>query len=283
MHNLQIPIATEAAAPTVPGCGRLRVSRAGVRSRVTRAFASSPLRLLAPRNHGHAAWVYTSTYGGGLVDGDSIALDVQVEQDAAALITTQSATRVYRSPGGTSFHGDYTVGPGALLVVAPDPLVPFAGAAYRQVQRFELEPAANLVAVDWFTSGRHASGERWGFERYESGFAVRRAGRLVVADAIRLDRRDGNIAGRMGRFDALLTAVILGPLLDSFASAVVRAVGELPVERGSDLLVSASSVDGHGCVLRIAGSTAEGVWRAAADYVRFVPELLGDDPWSRKR
>ena len=31
-----------------------------------------PLRLLTPANHGHAAWVYTSSYGGGLVDGDRV-------------------------------------------------------------------------------------------------------------------------------------------------------------------------------------------------------------------
>ena len=51
------------------GSGSVRISRAGARSLVTRARAVSPLRLLMPRNHGCGAWLYTSTYGGGLVDG----------------------------------------------------------------------------------------------------------------------------------------------------------------------------------------------------------------------
>ena len=44
----------------------------------------------------------------------------------------------------------------------------FAGSSYRQEQRVDLHDAANLVFVDWLSSGRHAAGERWQFDRYES-------------------------------------------------------------------------------------------------------------------
>src|SRR5262245_60409912 len=67
-----------------PGRAFLAVTRRDRRSVVTRAFARSPLRLLTPANHGHAAWVYTSSYGGGLVDGDRLAVDVEVKPGAAA-------------------------------------------------------------------------------------------------------------------------------------------------------------------------------------------------------
>jgi hypothetical protein len=30
------------------------------------------------------------------------------------------------------------------------------------------------------------------------------------------------------------------------------------------------------------GTSVEAVGRAAREYLRFVPALLGDDPWSRK-
>src|SRR5687768_4572798 len=97
----------EDLAPTLdtqrlPGRGRLRVVRAGGRSVVTRAYATSPLRLLTPANHGSAAWIYTSSYGGGFVDGDRVELDVEVAEGAAAFVSTQAATKVYRSPNGTS-------------------------------------------------------------------------------------------------------------------------------------------------------------------------------------
>ena len=63
-----------------PGCGALTVALSGGQSRVTRAFAASPLRLLTPRNHGPASWIFTSTFGGGLVGGDAVFLEVDVDR-----------------------------------------------------------------------------------------------------------------------------------------------------------------------------------------------------------
>ena len=39
-------------------------------------------------------WLYVICYGGGLVQGDDVTLTVQVDQSAAVLVTTQSATKV---------------------------------------------------------------------------------------------------------------------------------------------------------------------------------------------
>jgi urease accessory protein len=289
LHDDRVAAVDDSAlvpALCVPGSGSVRVSRIGSRSVVTRALASSPLRLLTPRNHGCAAWIYTSTYGGGLVDGDSVRLDVDVESGATALMATQAATKVYRSPRGTSVECDCTVHDGGLLIVAPDPVVCFAGAVYRQVQRFELEESANLVLLDWFSSGRHAAGERWKFDRYDSRVRVRCGGRLVMIDALSLDPRDGDLGQRMGRFEVMLTAAVIGPSLAAYAGEIVRTVNELPVDSRSNLLTGASKITGiagGGCVLRIAGTSLEVVWHAAREYLTFVPRLLGDDPWMRKR
>src|SRR5687768_3060300 len=61
-----------APRPGRAGDARLGFERVGNRTVVRTALAHSPLRLLTPRNHGHAAWVYTSSLGGGLVDGDHL-------------------------------------------------------------------------------------------------------------------------------------------------------------------------------------------------------------------
>src|SRR2546430_514431 len=70
------------------------------------AFATSPLRILTPRNHGRAAWAYTSTLGGGLVDGDSVRLRLDVGPGAAAVLASQGQNRVYRSRRGC--HSELT-------------------------------------------------------------------------------------------------------------------------------------------------------------------------------
>src|SRR3989442_2941008 len=124
-------LSTSTSTPT-PTAARLVFERVGPRSVVRSAFATSPLRLLTPSNHGHAAWAYTSTLGGGLVDGDEIRLDVRVGRDAAAVLATQGQNRVYRSARGCRSELAAEVEEGALLALLPDPTVCFAGARYAQ-------------------------------------------------------------------------------------------------------------------------------------------------------
>src|SRR5215217_2370847 len=97
------------------GDARLAFERVGARTVVRTALAHSPLRLLTPRNHGHAAWVYTSSLGGGLVDGDHLSLQVDVAPGATAWLSSQGANRVYRSPSGCRSDVSARVGEDALL------------------------------------------------------------------------------------------------------------------------------------------------------------------------
>ena len=187
------PIRT-AAAPAVHGRGRLSVVRNGNgRSVVAGAYATSPLRLLTPANHGSAAWIYTSSYGGGLVDGNRIALDVDVGPGAAAFLSTQASTKVYRSQRGTSSALHARVSTEGLLAVVPDPVVCFAASRYRQVQSFDLSADSGLVLVDWVSSGRHASGERWAFDEYVASLRARVEGKPVLHDALALRGDDGDL------------------------------------------------------------------------------------------
>jgi urease accessory protein len=237
--------------------------------------------LLTPRNHGQAAWVFTSTFGGGLVGGDRIRLHVEVGPDAALLLSTQASTKIYRSGQVTrgELHG--VVRPQGLLAVLPDPIVCFAGARYEQYQQIDLDAAGSLVFLDWLTSGRHAAGERWAFHSFRSRLRIQQDGQTVLFDSTALDPQDDPVAARLGRFNVLAAVVLLGPRMHAAATGLVARVGALPIERKSDLLVSATPL-GDGCVIRLAGESVErtGAWIRAA--LNFVPTLLGDDPWARK-
>ena len=268
--------------PGVPGRAHIGVIRSGSRSVVSRAYATSPLRLLTPANHGHAAWIYTSSFGGGLVNGDRIALDIDVGRGAAAFISSQASTKIYRSPGGTSADMHARVAADGLLVVAPDPVVCFSGARYRQTQTFELADRAALVLVDWVSSGRHASGERWAFDEYHGQITVRLDGLLLVHDALALRAADGNLRARLGRFDVLAVVVLAGTTLAGAASSLVATASAAPLPRRADQLVAATALRDCGCVVRVAGTSVERVGRTIREFLGFLPALLGDDPWIRK-
>ncbi|KAM0062270.1 putative urease accessory protein UreD [Helianthus debilis subsp. tardiflorus] len=78
--------------------GRLAVERVSGKSSVTRCFSKYPLKFIVPTKAGRseidAVWIYTLTYGGGIVSGDCISFDITVEDDCTAVLTTQASTKV---------------------------------------------------------------------------------------------------------------------------------------------------------------------------------------------
>ncbi|CAH1453949.1 unnamed protein product [Lactuca virosa] len=81
--------------------GKLVVGRVGDKSTVTRCFSKYPLKFIIPTKAGRsetdAVWIYTLTYGGGIVSGDCISVDLTVEDGCTAVLTTQASTKVYKS------------------------------------------------------------------------------------------------------------------------------------------------------------------------------------------
>lgn len=268
-----------------PGAGMLEVESAGGRTVVTRAQANSPLKLLFPRTGCHSAWVYQSTYGGGLLGGDEVRLNVRVGAGATCLLGTQSATKIYPRLDGRGCRQsiDLKIEAGALAVVAPDPLVCFSGAELRQSQRFDLDATAGLVVIDALASGRRARGERWAMHRYESRSDIFVSGEHVFRDALRLDNADGPIDGRhrMGRFDCIVTVLLIGPALRTAVAKLLAQTDKKEFACSAPGPFVASPITG-GLLLRSVGNGPESIGRWIREVLWFVPALLGDDPWARK-
>jgi urease accessory protein len=252
------------------------------RTVVHTARAHSPLKLLLPRNHGTGAWVYVATLGGGLVDGDVVALDVDVGPGASALLGTQASTKVYRSPRGTSQRMRARVGGGGLLAVLSDPVSCFAGARYEQRIDVDLaDEEATLVLVDTLTCGRAARGERWAFARYASRTRVSRAGRVVVIDAALLDPAHGDVATRVGKYDAFATVIAVGPRAGGVRAGILAAAAAAPVTP-STRLMTATSLGPDATLARLAATSAQEAIATVRALVQPVARELGDDPFARR-
>ncbi|NVJ21866.1 urease accessory protein UreD [Myxococcus sp. AM011] len=276
------PLSPLHETPRRAGFAHLAFERAGPRTVVRTALAHSPLRLLTPRNHGHAAWAYTSSFGGGLVDGDHLSLQVDVAPGAAAWVSSQGANRVYRSPSGCRSDVSARVGEDALLAWVPDPTACFTGARYSQTLAFQLAPGASLVLADLITSGRSASGERWAFSHYASTLRVHVGERALVDERWLLDPTHGTLPERLGRFEAMATLLLVGPALATVREALHARITALPVTSRALLIPSSSPLGTQGLLVRAAAMSVEELVRTTRDWLSFLPALLGDDPWARR-
>jgi len=247
---------------------------------LSQALAVSPLRVLTPRNHGNAAWVFLASLGGGLVGGDRLCVQAEIEEGASAFIGTQASTKVYRSARESFASLRARVERGAALAIAPDPVVCFAGARYGQEIHVSLARDASLLLVDSYTCGRAARGERWEFARYAARTIIAREGAPVIVDATRLDPAHGSIGERMGRFDVVASLVAMGPLFATVRASIL-ASAPAPSPRGV-AIAAASPIGEDGAIVRILADRFESASRILHPSFVALARVLGDDPFARK-
>ncbi len=249
-----------------------------------RLRATSPLKLLTPRRRSRAAWVIASSYGGGLVAGDAIEMEIHAGHDTTLFLGTQASTKIYRSTSGQSCRQtiSLTAEAGSLCVIAPDPITPYAGSVYEQKQHIQLADGASLVLVDWLTAGRSACGEQWDFSRYESRTNVFVAGEQVIREALLLDSADGPLDSvcRTGNFGCFATALLIGPAVEAKAKSLAAEIASAPARRGATFHFAGSPIAG-GLLLRIAGPGPEIVGRWLRNQLAFIGDLFGENPWAR--
>jgi urease accessory protein len=180
----------------VHGAARIAFADRYSRSRLATLYQQAPLRVLFPRAPAgeppHAVLVTTS---GGLVGGDRLEVEIAAGPCAKALVTTQAAEKVYRSTGPAA-HVTVALraSAGAWLEWCPQETILFDRSRLRRHTTLQVEPGARVLAGEILVFGRRAHGERLRTGSLRDHWQVQNGGRLVWADALRLD---GDIAAQL--------------------------------------------------------------------------------------
>lgn len=269
-----------------PGHGSVVVRRSSGVSSLVETYASSPLRFVCPSfPETTAASVCLVTFGGGLVDGDEIVVDLEVKDDATLVAFTQSSTKVFRGTSSQRIRARVD----GRLVLLPDPVSAFAGARYTQRIDVTLGRNGACILLDGFTAGRPAFGERWAMTSLDLRTIVSIEGEggdaPLLVDALHLDASDGAIADRMGDFNAFATLVALGRGIEPIATTITRD----PVAPPSPSLVTAASplpraapFGVPGAIVRVAASSPADALVAVRRYLRNLPDIDVVDPFLRR-
>lgn len=120
----------------------------------------------------------------GILEGDRLESSIAVEAGAALLVTTPSASRLFRMTAGGHATGrqHFEVAHDATLEVFPEPIVPHRGSTYFQETTIEAAEGSTLLFIDQLMPGRLAHGEAWAWDRLVLGLTVRRAGELILRE-----------------------------------------------------------------------------------------------------
>lgn len=248
------PLLPAASDPLLPasirahGGVRLRFGRVGARTQRLELAESGGYRARFPTSFDTTSEAVLINTGGGMAGGDTMRVEAVLDPEAEAVITSQAAEKIYRSQGDeTCIETGLAVGAGAYLAWLPQECILFSGARLSRSLTIDLAADARLIACESVFFGRSAMGEVMARGVLNDRWRIRRAGRLVFAEDLRLE---GAIAETLARpavaagARAAATLVMAGPGLAGTLEAV-RARFEdetfAAVEAGaglvSDLLV----------------------------------------------
>jgi urease accessory protein len=225
LHQLNETMAVQFPPTNPPGHGKAHLS-VNPSQFQTLSYAY-PLKLISPDPH-HTdnrvvQTLFLLSYGGGLVAGDSISLEIILDSASNLIILTQGSTKIFNTPDPhvvTNQTLNVRIHRGAALCYIPDPVQPFAKSAFAQKQRFHLSKNSSLCVCDWVTSGRPARGEIWSFWKYESRNEIWMDGqdgqdgqRLLIRDNMILDTSEhGEKLDHLGVYGTL---ILHGPVFAS--------------------------------------------------------------------
>ncbi len=199
--------------------------RAGV-TRRTRVHESGSLRVRFPRNRSPALEAVLVNTAGGMAGGDNFEIGISVGEQAQIVVTTTAAEKVYRTLGpDTAVDVKIEVAANATLAWLPQETILFDRS--RLVRRIEVDLAstARMILAEALVFGRSGMGEVVERGCLFDQWRIRRSGKLIHAEGIRLD---GAISAKLScrpiANGSLAIATVLLTPGDNAAVAAVLAV-----------------------------------------------------------
>lgn len=186
-------------------------------------FHEGALRVLRPHyldDSGQVCYVVVNP-GGAYLGADLFVVDVEVGAGADLLLTTQSATKIYRTPGSFAEQRmTLRLGEGARLELLPDQLIAYREASYRQNTHITVRPSSSLVMAEVITPGWSPDGASFRYEELRLRNEVRvetdDGGHLLALDNLLILPPAGDVTGLgfMEGFSHLGSLVVVDARVD---------------------------------------------------------------------
>jgi urease accessory protein len=184
------------------------------------------VRFPSPEAEGLSA-VFVNT-AGGVAGGDRFDIEIATGEGSRLAVTTAAAEKVYRAVGAPSqLNIALKVAAGSHLAWLPQETILFDRAQVSRRIDIDLADSASLLFCEIVVFGRAAMGERMLSGQFVDRWRMRRGGRLVFAETIRLD---GDIGQKLRQSAVAKGGVAVGTALiapgDEALVERVRALAE---------------------------------------------------------
>jgi urease accessory protein len=193
------------------------------------------VRFPSPEAEGLSA-VFVNT-AGGVAGGDRVDIEIATGEGSRLVVTTAAAEKIYRAQGPAAhLHIALKAAARSHLAWLPQETILFDRARVSRRIDIDLAESASLLLCEIVVFGRAAMGERMQSGEFVDRWRLRRGGRLVFAENIRLD---GDIGEKLARPAIAKAGVAIGTALIVPADeALVERIRELASSFGGEVGIS---------------------------------------------
>jgi urease accessory protein len=210
---------------------------AGVtRRRHLHESGSLRVRFPSPEAEGLSA-VFVNT-AGGIAGGDRFDIDIATGEGARLTVTTAAAEKIYRAQGpAAQLNIALKAAAGSHLAWLPQETILFDRARVNRRIDIDIAESASLLLCEIVVFGRAAMGEKMLTGSFVDRWRLRRGGRLVFAETVRLD---GDIGKKLKLAAVASSGVAIGTaLIVPGDEALVARIREASDSFGGEVGISA--------------------------------------------
>jgi urease accessory protein len=207
---------------------KLAFQRRADKTILSQTFAQAPLKVQRPfypedPSICHVVALHTA---GGIVGSDRLTIDLSLQPDSHALLTTAAATKVYRSNQHEAHQTIHLkLAKQTCLEWLPQETILFNQAHYRQTLRVDLAETAIWIGWDITRLGRSARGETFTTGTWRSHTEVWQGDRLLWIDPQAIQGGTSVMGSHHGLagYPVIASFVMLGREVDTECLAPIRA------------------------------------------------------------
>ncbi len=206
----------------------------------------------------NTAHIYVMSSAGGILQGDKLQIKIKASENSNAIITTQSATKIYNTENHIPSQTiDIIVEKNSYLEFIPKQIIPHKYAEFLQIANLKVDHSSTLVYSETISCGRIAHGEEFDFKSLIFRTkAVNENNEILFSDAMNIEPKLGKKAfeSLYGKKKIFSTVYIISKQFDNekldtrinsflIKSKIMGGVSQLPHESGIIVRMLSNSID----------------------------------------
>ncbi|MFQ5573436.1 MAG: urease accessory protein UreD [Nitrosopumilaceae archaeon] len=165
------------------------------------------------------AHIYLMSSAGGMLQGDTLKIDIHAKDNTNAFVTTQAATKIYKAENrDCRQYINILVDKDSFLEFLPKQIIPHKDSKFLQEVNVSFDKSSTLLYSEIISSGRIAHGEKFDFDSIRMRFDCKdKNGKILFSESSKFEPKNNKTKfnSLFGNQNLYCTIYIISQKIDS--------------------------------------------------------------------